>query len=210
MLKFVSVAPVPAARGASIGLNGSANGGSSLSAPNGGNGSRGPSSPTPSSTPSSSNGADLPVGQKLGFQILVDSVSGISKEDFASVHLQVKLSSFAGNALGKDEIYTSVPVDLTNDDSISELRLRRTLSFVLNTESIERLRIGAAPIELYAKLKPRYLVALEQHDAERESGEDQTATFAPLHSSTAMAWMGSDIKKKSRYYDVEHDERASF
>lgn len=181
-LKFVSLAPV-----AIGGRNGA-----SLSALNGSS-SRGPSSPTPSST-NSNGGADLPVGQKLGFQILVDSVSGISRDDFASVHLQVKLSSFAGNALGKDEFYTSVPVDLVSEESVAEVRLRRTLSFVLTPESLEWLRRGSAPIELYAKLKPRYLVALEQHDNARESIEGQDSTFTPLHALGTEN--GSDVDQR--------------
>lgn len=171
-LKFVSLAPVPA-----NGRNGA-----SLSAPSGSS-SRGPSSPTPSSSTNGAGGAtDLPVGQKLGFQILVDSISGISREDFASIHLQVKLSSFAGNELGKDEIYTSVPVDLLSEDSVAEVRLRRTMSFVLTPKSIQWLRTGLAPIELYAKVRPQYLVALEQHDNARESEGQQASGFVPLHA----------------------------
>ncbi len=173
-LKFVSIAPVPAAGRSSLATA------ASLAAPSGAS-SRGPSSPTPSST-HSNGGADLPVGQKFGFQVLVDSVSGLSRDEFAGVHLQVKLSSFAGNELGKDESYTSVPVDLASEESLAEVRLRRTLSFVLTAESIQWLRTGFAPIELYAKLKPQYLVALEQHDSERESTDDRAGIFAPLHS----------------------------
>ncbi|TKY87059.1 hypothetical protein EX895_003736 [Sporisorium graminicola] len=171
-LKFVSLAPVP--------VNG--RGGASLSAPSGSS-SRRPSSPTPSSSTNGNGSAtDLPVGQKLGFQILVDSISGISREDFASIHLQVKLSSFAGNELGKDEIYTSVPVDLLSEDSVTEVRLRRTMSFVLTPESIQWLRTGLAPIELYAKVTRQYLVALEEHDNARESDGQQASGFAPLHA----------------------------
>ena len=175
-LKFVSLAPVA--------TNGRGGGGgvASLSAPSGSS-SRGPSSPTPSSSTNGGSGAaDLPVGHKLGFQILVDSVSGISRDAFASIHLQVKLSSFAGNELGKDEIYTSVPVDLLSEASVAEVRLRRTMSFVLTPESIQWLRTGMAPIELYAKVRPQYLVALEQHDNARESENQQASGFAPLHA----------------------------
>ncbi|SPO31377.1 probable Kinesin-3 motor protein [Ustilago trichophora] len=208
-LKFVSLAPVP--------MGGRGNGAGSLSAPSG-NTSRGPSSPTPSSTNSNSNSngaADLPVGQKLGFQILVDSVSGISRDEFASLHLQVKLSSFAGNALGKDEIYPSVPVDLVSEDSIAELRLRRTLSFVLTPESIEWLRGGYAPIELYAKVKPQYLVGLEAHDCARESIEDQLpGNFAPLHAngadadgSTRKALTGSTLKERLSENEMRGEEK---
>ena len=205
-LKFVSLAPVP--------VNGRGGAAGSLSAPNGsGSSSRGPSSPTPSST---SGAADLPVGQKLGFQILVDSLSGISRDDFASIHLQVKLSSFAGNALGKDEIYPSVPIDLTSEDSIADTRLRRTLSFVLTPESIEWLRNGHAPVELYAKVKRSYLVGLEQHDCARESVEDQLpANFAPLdangaedeNGSTRRATTGNTIKERLSENEMRGEEK---
>ncbi|EST06844.1 Pleckstrin [Kalmanozyma brasiliensis GHG001] len=204
-LKFVSLAPVP--------MSGRER--ASLSAPSGS--PRGPSSPTPSSS-TGGTAADLPVGQKLGFQILVDSVSGISREDFASVHLQVKLSSFAGNALGKDEIYTSVPVDLVGEDSIAELRLRRTVSFVLTPESIEWLRSGSAPIELYAKVRPQYLVALEQHDNTRESQDPQANGFAPLHAingedgaagltRTGLKTMSKTMKERLSENEMRGEER---
>ncbi|SJX66555.1 Kinesin-3 motor protein [Sporisorium reilianum f. sp. reilianum] len=204
-LKFVSLAPVPA--------NG--RGGASLSAPSGSS-SRGPSSPTPSSsTNGGGSAADLPVGQKMGFQILVDSISGISREDFSSIHLQVKLSSFAGNELGKDEIYTSVPVDLLSEDSVAEVRLRRTMSFVLTPESIQWLRTGMAPVELYAKVRPQYLVALEQHDNARESEGQQAAGFAPLHaingsddsSRAGQPTMSNTMKERLSENEMRGEER---
>ncbi|SNX88021.1 probable Kinesin-3 motor protein [Melanopsichium pennsylvanicum] len=200
-LKFVSINPVPIGRA-----------GGSLSAPNGSShpSSRGPSSPTPSSINSQTTG-DLPVGQKLGFQILVDSLSGISLDNFSSIHLQVKLSSFAGNALGKDEIYTSVPNDLASEECISELRLRRTLSFVLTEESIAWLRNGYAPVELYAKVKPDYLVGLEAYDDQREAEErgqvlGRREDFMPLH---AVNGVGFSVKGKTATLGKTMKERLS-
>ncbi len=206
-LKFVSLAPVPVGgRGAS------------LTAPSGSS-PRGPGSPTPSSSTHGGAATELPVGQKLGFQILVDSVSGISRDEFASIHLQVKLSSFAGNALGKDEIYPSVPVDLVSEDSIAEVRLRRTLSFVLTPESIEWLCNGSAPIELYAKVTPQYLVALEQHDNARESQDQQANGFAPLHAinaaeeaatgltRTGLKTMSNTMKERLSENEMRGEER---
>ncbi|KAJ1021725.1 hypothetical protein NDA13_005340 [Ustilago tritici] len=207
-VKFVSLTPVP------VGRNGNGNGG--LMAPSGTRGS-GSGSPTPSTSTHGGGGAELPVGQKLGFQVLVDSVSGISRDDFASVHLQVKLSSFAGNMLSKDEIYTSVPIDLTSDESVSEVRLRRTLSFVLTPESIEWLRIGFAPIELYAKLKPHYLVGLEKHDNARENegqSSPSSENFAPLHASNGAdlvrgpkAAMSNTMKERLSENEMRREER---
>lgn len=199
-VKFVSLSPVPVSARA---------GGTALPAPSG---SRNPSSPTSSSC---TNGIVNPlVGQKLGFQILVDAISGISSDDFASIHLQVKLSSFAGNELGKDEIYTSIPVDLVNQESLAEVRLRRTLSFVLTPETIQWLRTGAAPIEVYAKLRPHYLVALEQHDSARESeGQQHAAAFVPLHddsrSLTAgqQKTMSNTIKERLSENEMRNEER---
>ncbi|GAC95130.1 hypothetical protein PHSY_002705 [Pseudozyma hubeiensis SY62] len=193
-VKFVSLTPVVSGRAAG------------LSAPSG---SRGPSSPTPSST-SGSN--DLPVGQKLGFQILVDSISGVSKDDFASIHLQVKLSSFAGNELGKDEVYTSVPVDLVSDESVAEVRLRRTLSFVLTAESIEWLNKGAAPVELYAKVRRGYLERLEEYDFERESQGLKVDGFTPLHTDSGVGRNGgktlsNTMKERLSENEMQSEER---
>ncbi|PWN54268.1 kinesin-domain-containing protein [Violaceomyces palustris] len=114
------------------------------------------------------DGDPLPAGHKLGLQICVDTVSGFSKDEFQSVHAQVRLSSIVGPSISKDDVYTSVPIDLSSESSLSEIKLRRTISFILTPESVQFMRNGYAPIEFFAKLKPAHLEAIESHDAEKE------------------------------------------
>ena len=160
-LKFISLSQ-PAARNGST-SNGIVRSGAGIS-------SNGTSSPALSSNGSMALDSDLPAGHKLGLQIMVDSLSGLSVDQFASVHVQVRLSAFAGQTIPKDEVYTSVPVDLVDDGSLADVRLRRTISFVLTEETSNYMRDGYAPIEFFAKIKPDYLAKIERHDADRESG----------------------------------------
>ncbi|SPO40546.1 probable Kinesin-3 motor protein [Pseudozyma flocculosa] len=167
-LKFVSLSLPAAANG----RNGHANGEAM--------------SPTPSSTGSGSRSgaeADLPAGHKLGLQLVVDSVSGISRDDFASVHIQVRLSSLAGPTIAKDEVYPSIPTELADDGSLSDVRLRRTISFILTPETASWMRNGFAPIEFHAKVRPDYLAALERHDADREAARVRPGASADADMS---------------------------
>ncbi|PWZ01286.1 kinesin-3 motor protein [Testicularia cyperi] len=189
-LKFVSLAPPTVRNGSSLSTQATTS--STGTSPRlSGNGF------ASSSSALDGGDADLPAGQKLGFQIVVDSLSGLSADEFASVHLQVKLSSFAGSTVGKDEFFTSVPVDLAADDSLAEVRLRRTISFVLTPESIAWLREGFAPVELYAKVRSAYLVALERHDNERESTEAASQSFQPLHNTDEADGTLKDSMRRS-------------
>lgn len=117
-----------------------------------------PASPTPSL---------LPPGSKISFFLTIDSIKGLSSHDFACLHLQVRLSSFVGPSLANEEIFPSSVLDMETS-SLSELKFRRTFSFVAPTKVINYLRQGYAPIEFFAAVKPTYLERMERWDEMRE------------------------------------------
>ncbi|KAL4075575.1 hypothetical protein J3A83DRAFT_4356841 [Scleroderma citrinum] len=109
----------------------------------------------------------LPPGSKISFFLTVDSVKGLSSHDFAALHLQLRLSSFVGPSSTSDEVFTSSVLD-TEASSLSELKYRRTFSFVASSKVIAHLRQGYAPIEFFAATKSTYLERLERWDEMRE------------------------------------------
>lgn len=115
--------------------------------------------------------SDLPTGHKLGLQLVIDSVAGLTAEDFKSIHVQVRLTSLAGPSVTSDDTFSSVPVDLNSEGALADVKLRRTVSFVLTPQIAAYLRTGFAPVEFFARVKPLYLQELERFDASREGGK---------------------------------------
>ena len=115
------------------------------------------SSPVPGASPTG----------KLSFFVTVDSVKGLSSLDFSSIHMQVRLSSFAGGAIDSEEIFTSNAVDLDQAVS-SELKFRRMFNIAVTQRVLRHLRDGYAHIEFFASVKPQYLERLERWDDLRE------------------------------------------
>lgn len=109
----------------------------------------------------------LSPGSKINFFLTVDSIRGLSVHDFASLHLQLRLSSFVGPSSANDEVFTSSVLDMERS-SLSELKFRRVFSFVVSSKVIAHLRRGYAPIEFFAAIKPMYLERLERWDEMRE------------------------------------------
>ena len=109
----------------------------------------------------------LPAGTKVSFILTVDTIKGLSANDFSSVHMQCRLSSFVGPTLRSEEIYPSKAIDL-DSASLSDLKLRRTFSIALTGKAALYLRTGYAPIEFFAQTRPTYLERLERWDEMRE------------------------------------------
>lgn len=120
-----------------------------------------------STRPASPAPFHLPPGSKISFFLTVDSVKGLSSHDFAALHLQLRLSSFVGPSSTNDEVFTSSVLD-TETSSLSDLKYRRTFSFVASSKVIAHLRQGYAPIEFFAATKSTYLERLERWDEMRE------------------------------------------
>lgn len=109
----------------------------------------------------------VPPGSKLSFALSIDSVKGLSHHDFASIHLQVRLSSFMGPAVSAEEVYSSTALDM-DASSLSDLKFRRSFSIVASSRVLTYLRQGYAPIEFFARLRPTYLERMERWDELRE------------------------------------------
>ncbi|KAF8576210.1 kinesin-like protein [Ramaria rubella] len=120
-----------------------------------------------STRPSSPMPGTLPTGSKISFFLTVDSVKGLSSHDFAAAHLQVRLSSFVGPSRPTEEVYTSSPLDM-DKSTLSELKFRRSFSLQVTSKIATYLRVGYAPIEFFAKIKPMYLERMERWDEMRE------------------------------------------
>ncbi|KAJ7067845.1 kinesin-like protein [Mycena amicta] len=126
--------------------------------------SNGSSASTRASSPSPGT---VPPGSKIGFYLTVDTVKGLSSHDFSAVHLQVRLSSFAGPSLASEEVFPSTAIDI-DASTLSELRFRRHFSLVVSSKVLAHMKEGYVPIEFFATARPMYLERLERWDEMRE------------------------------------------
>lgn len=130
-----------------------------------------------STRPSSPMPGTIPSGSKLAFILTVDQVKGLSTHDFSAVHIQVRLSSFFGPALGSEEMFASNAIDLETS-TLSDLKLRRSFSIAITSKTSLYLRQGYAPIEFFARVTPTYLTRLERWDEMREQ-KDSPISLPP-------------------------------
>ncbi|KDQ12681.1 hypothetical protein BOTBODRAFT_407289 [Botryobasidium botryosum FD-172 SS1] len=129
-----------------------------------------PKSPYGSAAPSRSASpmpGSLPSGSKLSFFVTVDSIKGLSSLDFASIHAQLRVSSFVGPHVASEEVFASNPLDM-DTSTLSELKFRRTFSLAITPKVAAHLRSGYAPIEFFAIVRPSYLERMERWDDLRE------------------------------------------
>lgn len=136
----------------------------------------------------------LPSGSKLRFTVSIDQVKGLSSVDFASVHAQMRLSSFAGSTVSQDEVYTSKALEM-DTNPLSDLKFRQTFSLAITAKITAFLRSGYAPIEFFAQTKETYLERLERWDELRElrmtahppssNGESRPTNLPPMRRSEA-------------------------
>ncbi|KIK55370.1 hypothetical protein GYMLUDRAFT_47928 [Collybiopsis luxurians FD-317 M1] len=140
----------------------------------------------------------IPPGSKLGFFLTVDTVKGLSHNDFSAVHLQARLSSFVGPGLTAEEVFPSTAVDLESS-SVSELRFRRSFSIVATSKTLAHLRQGYAPIEFFAAVTPTYLERMERWDEMREQ-----KALPPRSSSSGSSSPSSDSNRSG----VPHMRRS--
>ncbi|KAM0745754.1 kinesin-like protein [Meredithblackwellia eburnea MCA 4105] len=149
--------------------------------------------PTPSATPFG-NGNTLHSslspfvdGATLTIDVSVDRVSGLTKAEFSSVHIQISLSSFFGPAVTDDEVMPSASVDLDSAPSRGDLRMNRTLVITL-TPSIQKfLAEDYATVYFFAKAKPAHLDKIERWDEARDSSlTSKVANLAPLRGGDPL------------------------
>ncbi|KIM23135.1 hypothetical protein M408DRAFT_28146 [Serendipita vermifera MAFF 305830] len=104
---------------------------------------------------SSPIGTNIQPGSKVNFFLRVEQDNGLGSNDFASIHLQIRLASI------------TVPIGLTSAGS-SELKFKRTFQLIATPKILAYLREDYAPIELFASLKATYLERMERWDEMRE------------------------------------------
>ncbi|KIM22670.1 hypothetical protein M408DRAFT_28512, partial [Serendipita vermifera MAFF 305830] len=116
---------------------------------------------------SSPIGTNIQPGSKVNFFLSVDQVKGLGSNDFASIHLQIRLASITGPSTKSQDVYPSPTVDLTSAGS-SELKFKRTFQLIATPKILVCLREVYAPIELFASLQATYLERMERWDEMRE------------------------------------------
>jgi len=144
------------------------------------------------------------AGQKIGCQVSIESVRGLRNEEWEKIHVQVRLSSLAGHE--SPEVFTSIPVEVETD-----IKLRKTVSFVLSQESIAHLKEGFAPIEFYAKIRDPFLAKIETYDAKKEAhrrvGKAPMEADRPsLHTKSSSS---GRLSEKELIAEERHDVLAS-
>ncbi|CAD6899738.1 unnamed protein product [Tilletia controversa] len=130
--------------------------------------------------------SELAPGTKLGLQIIVGDVKGLSNEQFQLVHLQIRMSSIAGPSLPSTDAFTSSPADMAGENALAEIKLKRTASFVLTHQTIEYMRSNPVPIEFHAVVLPAYLQRIENFDYAAESGDASPANGGPQASKPKL------------------------
>lgn len=159
------------------------------------------SPPTRSSSPAPSM---VPPGSKLSFFLTIDQVKGLSSQDFRSIHLQVRLSSFVGCTFAAEEVFPSATIDM-DSSALSELKFRRAFTIVTTSKVLNHLRHDYAAIEFFAALKPTYLERMERWDEMRE--QRQFARPDPAASSSQAPAVLPPMRRPENDFVVEqmHD-----
>ncbi|KIM23125.1 hypothetical protein M408DRAFT_28138 [Serendipita vermifera MAFF 305830] len=112
-------------------------------------------------------GTNIQPGSKVNFFLSADQVKGLGSNDFASIHLQIRLASITGASTKSQDVYPSPTVDFTSAGS-SELKFKRTFQLIATPRILAYLREGYAPIEFFASLQATYLERMERWDEMRE------------------------------------------
>ena len=88
----------------------------------------------------------IPIGSKINLSITIDHIRGLTSKDFKSIHLQARLTSFAGPSADIEDVFPSNAVDL-NRSSSTDLKFRKTISFTMTNEVAQHMKHDYAPIE---------------------------------------------------------------
>lgn len=138
------------------------------------------------------NSSQLCVGHKLGVQLNVDNVTGLSQQSLAAVHLQLRLSSVAGLSIERDDTFASAPVQIDSDEDFASLRLRKTVAIILTEQILSHLQTGLMSIEFHGRVQDKHIVdaVARDHTYEKE-----------LRSSNGASRLGID--------PTSHEEKSN-
>lgn len=144
-------------------------------------------------------------GQKIGCQLSIESVRGLAKDEWEKMHVQVRLASLAGH--DSPDVFSSIPVEVEED-----IKLRKTISFVLSRDSVEHLKQGCAPIEFYARVREAFLTRIEAHDEEKEAHRPMGKAPLEEHQRPTLTVKSSSsgrLSEKELIAEERHDVLAS-
>lgn len=147
----------------------------------------------------------LVVGNKLSFSLVIDGVKGLSAGDFASVHIQTKMSSLLGASVASDDVFASHPINL-EQTSVAHLSIRRTLAAVVTPDLIDHINAGYAAIEFFAKVRPEYLARLERFDKAKEVSPPSSGISTPVCSNTRIERRPSMRRCETDFVAPEHHD----
>lgn len=147
-------------------------------------------------------------GAKLSIEITVDKVSGLSKSEFASVHLQISMAAFFGPSVEVDEVLPSARVDLGTMDA-RDLRLNRTVSVDLTAEIQRFLRDSYAPVEFFAQVRPAHLDKIELWDEARDSSLTSKVARAPALRGDPLKTDVTRLPETELVSEQRHDVMAA-
>jgi len=110
----------------------------------------------------------LVEGGTLVVEVVVDSVSGFGKAEFAALHLQLSTATLFGAAAEHDETVSSEPVYL-DSTSASAARLKRRLEVTLTPDVLRHLAESHGQVALFARVRLPHFDRIERWDEARDA-----------------------------------------
>ncbi|BGP47019.1 hypothetical protein JCM10450v2_002871 [Rhodotorula kratochvilovae] len=139
-------------------------------------------SPSSSSSASLANGNGhapaLVEGGTLVVEVAVDAVSGLTKAEFAALHLQLSSSALFGIAGDHDEKVASEPVDLDRA-SPAALKLERRFEVELTPAVLHHLTESYGEVSIFARVRLPHFDRIERWDEARDGTSTSKVANAP-------------------------------
>ncbi|GAA5893813.1 hypothetical protein JCM8208_001251 [Rhodotorula glutinis] len=110
----------------------------------------------------------LVEGRTLVVEVVVDSVSGFGKAEFAALHLQLSTATLFGAAAEHDETLVSEPVDL-DSASATTVKLQRRLEVKLTPSVLRHLAESHGQVSLFARVRLPHFDRIERWDEARDA-----------------------------------------
>ena len=136
------------------------------------------SSSTSSDAPHNDD-SQLLQGGSIEVEVKIDQVQGLTKSEFASVHIQLaKASIFGVEGSGEDETVVSDEVDLFKS-SPSSLTLSRTFRIDLTPSIVHYIQTAYARVDFFARPRLPHLDKIERWDEARDGSSSSRQLNAP-------------------------------
>ncbi|GAA6050001.1 hypothetical protein JCM3770_001907 [Rhodotorula araucariae] len=139
----------------------------------------------PSSSPASlADGTDhahssaLAEGGTLIVEIAVDAVSGLTKAEFAALHLQLSSTALFGVAADRDHTVASEPIDLDRH-SPATLKLERRFEVELTSAVLRHFAESYGQVSIFARVRLPHFDRIERWDEARDGPSTAKVANAP-------------------------------